>query len=83
MSPTSVASASPQRSSSTPVLLAESPGAPAAAMLAARRHGVLTRVLRGVALQISPPFVVTEDELATIVDGVAAGVREAVAAVRV
>ncbi len=63
-----------------PVLLAESPGAPAAAMLAARRHGVLTRVLRGVALQISPPFVVTEDELARIVDGVAAGVREGAAA---
>lgn len=63
-------------------LLAESPGAPAAAMLAARREGVLTRVLRGVALQISPPFVVTEDELAAIVNGVAAGVRAAAAAAR-
>jgi putrescine aminotransferase len=58
-------------------LLARSPGAPASAMMAARRHGVLTRVLRGVALQISPPFVVTVDELGTIVDGVAAGIREA------
>lgn len=65
-----------------PGLLAESPGAPAAAMLAARRHGVLSRVLRGVALQISPPFVVTEGELASIVDAVAAGVREASAGVR-
>ena len=55
------------------------PAAPADGMLAARRHGVITRVLRGVALQISPPFVVTEDELAAIVDGIAAGVREAVA----
>ena len=61
-----------------PSLLAESPGAAAAAMIATRRHGVLSRVLRGVALQISPPFVVTEDELAAIVDGVAAGIREAV-----
>ena len=63
-----------------PGLLARSPGAPATAMLEARRHGVLTRVLRGVALQISPPFVVTEEELATIVNGVAAGVRAAVRA---
>jgi adenosylmethionine-8-amino-7-oxononanoate aminotransferase len=64
-------------------LLASDPGAPAATVLAARGHGVLTRALRGVALQISPPFVVTEDELAGIVDGIAAGVREAVAAARV
>ncbi len=32
----------------------------------ARARGVLVRGLRGVALQISPPFVVTEDELATL-----------------
>ena len=63
-------------------LVAERPTAPAEAMMAARRQGVLTRALRGVALQISPPFVVTEDELATIVDGIAAGVRETTAAVR-
>ena len=58
-----------------PELLAEHPGAPATAMMAARRHGVLTRVLRGVALQISPPFVVTEEELTRMVDGVAAAVK--------
>jgi adenosylmethionine-8-amino-7-oxononanoate aminotransferase len=57
-------------------LLTENPGAPAAAMLAARRHGVLTRALRGVALQISPPFTVTVEELGTIVDGVSSGIRE-------
>jgi len=62
-------------------VLEANPGAPMAAVLAARRHGVLTRALRGVALQISPPLVVTEDELAAIVDAVAAGVREAVATV--
>jgi adenosylmethionine-8-amino-7-oxononanoate aminotransferase len=61
-------------------LIAANPAAPAAAVIAARRNGVLTRVVRGVALQISPPFVTTEDELAAMVDGIAAGVREAVAA---
>jgi adenosylmethionine-8-amino-7-oxononanoate aminotransferase len=60
-------------------VLEANPGAPMAAVLAARQHGVLTRALRGVALQISPPLVVAEDELATIVDAVAAGVRAAVA----
>ncbi len=62
-----------------PALLAASPGAPAAAVLEARRHGVLTRALRGVALQLSPPFVVTPDELEEIVAGVTAGVRAAAA----
>jgi putrescine aminotransferase len=66
-----------------PAVLAADPGAAAAAVLAARRNGVVTRVLRGVALQLSPPFVVTEDELAAMVDGVAAGVREATTAARV
>jgi adenosylmethionine-8-amino-7-oxononanoate aminotransferase len=55
------------------------PAAPMAAVLAARRHGVLTRALRGVALQISPPLVVSEDELVAIVSAVTAGVRAAVA----
>ena len=32
----------------------------------AMEYGVLTRALTGSALQISPPFTVTEDELATI-----------------
>jgi adenosylmethionine-8-amino-7-oxononanoate aminotransferase len=32
---------------------------------AARARGVLVRGIRGVALQISPPFVITEEELAT------------------
>ena len=45
-------------------LLAEHPVAGAAVVITARKHGVLTRLLRGVALQVSPPFVVTEDELA-------------------
>jgi putrescine aminotransferase len=63
-------------------LLSANPAAPMAAVVAARGHGVLTRALRGVALQISPPFVVTEDELATIAGALSAGVRAAVAASR-
>src|SRR6187551_1230336 len=55
-------------------LLAASPAAGPATVLAARRHGVISRLLRGVALQISPPLVVTEDELAQIVDGIGAAV---------
>ena len=63
-----------------PDLLASTPTAGPAAMAAARRHGVITRVLRGVALQISPPLVVTEDELVAMVSGVAAAVEETVGA---
>ncbi len=36
-------------------------------VLAIRDRGVITRLLRGVALQISPPFVITEAEIAQIV----------------
>jgi putrescine---pyruvate transaminase len=61
-------------------LVAASPGAPAEAVLAAREQGVITRALRGVALQISPPLVVTEDELASIVAGIEAAVRSVAAA---
>jgi len=46
------------------------------ANIAARRHGVISRALRGVALQLSPPFVSTPDELQAMVDGIAAGIRE-------
>ena len=63
-----------------PDLLASDPTAGPAAVAAARRRGVITRALRGVALQISPPFVVTKDELAAMVAGVAAAVEETVGA---
>lgn len=42
------------------------PGLGARLVAAAREHGVITRLLRGVALQVSPPFVITEEELARI-----------------
>jgi putrescine---pyruvate transaminase len=61
-------------------LLAAHPTAPIAVVSAARAHGVISRALRGVALQISPPFVVREDELEAIVRGIGAAVEETVAA---
>jgi putrescine aminotransferase len=42
------------------------PGKLAQVVDEARARGVLLRGLRGVALQISPPFVITEDEIATL-----------------
>jgi adenosylmethionine-8-amino-7-oxononanoate aminotransferase len=57
-----------------PDLLAERPTAADEVALAARRNGVLTRVLRGVAFQLSPAFVSTDDELRTMVASVAAAV---------
>jgi adenosylmethionine-8-amino-7-oxononanoate aminotransferase len=61
-------------------LLSAHPSAGVAIVTAARRHGVVTRALRGVALQVSPPLVVTEDELRAIVGGIAEAVEETVAA---
>ena len=57
-------------------LLAADPGLPERAVVAALRHGVATRVLRGHALQISPPFVITETEITTMVDGLGAELDE-------
>ncbi len=61
-------------------LLAEHPTVGLAVVGAARERGVLSRFLRGVALQISPPLVVTQDELATIVGGIGDAVQDVVAA---
>jgi putrescine---pyruvate transaminase len=49
----------------------DDPGLVSRLVLEARTHGVLTRALRGVALQVSPPFVVTEQEIADIAGGIA------------
>jgi putrescine aminotransferase len=59
--------------------LAADPGAPEVVVAALRRHGILTRVLRGVALQVSPPFVITEDEIRGMVDGFEAALAEVAA----
>jgi putrescine aminotransferase len=61
-------------------LLAADPGLPERAVVAALRHGVATRVLRGHALQISPPFVISEAEIDTMVDGLAAALEDVAAA---
>jgi putrescine---pyruvate transaminase len=42
------------------------PGLGARLVADIRDRGVITRLLRGVALQVSPPFVITEDELGRI-----------------
>ncbi len=61
-------------------MLSAHPTAGAQIVLAARRRGVLTRLLRGAALQISPPFVVTEAEIGEIAGAVEAALREVVPA---
>jgi putrescine---pyruvate transaminase len=48
-------------------------------VLAAREHGVITRLLRGVALQVSPPFVITETELGQIAGAFAAALDDVAA----
>jgi len=48
-------------------------------VLAVRERGVLTRLLRGIALQVSPPFVITEQEIARIAEAVAGALDEVTA----
>jgi putrescine---pyruvate transaminase len=43
----------------------------------AREHGVLTRALRGSALQISPPFVITPQQIEAVVDGLRRALEDA------
>ena len=45
---------------------------------AVRDRGVITRLLRGVALQISPPFVITEAELGRIAEALAGAFDEVI-----
>jgi adenosylmethionine-8-amino-7-oxononanoate aminotransferase len=61
-----------------PSLLAADAGLPERVVSAALRHGVATRVLRGHALQVSPPFVITEAEITTMVDGLGAALEDVV-----
>jgi putrescine---pyruvate transaminase len=49
-----------------PAARAADPGLPARLVTAIRERGVITRLLRGIALQVSPPFVITEAELGQI-----------------
>jgi putrescine aminotransferase len=58
------------------------PGLAPRLVAAIRDRGVITRLLRGMALQVSPPFVITEDELGQISDVFRAALDEASAARR-
>jgi adenosylmethionine-8-amino-7-oxononanoate aminotransferase len=55
-----------------PEARAADPGLGARLVAAIRQRGVITRLLRGVALQVSPPFVITEAEIAQIAEVFAA-----------
>ncbi len=50
---------------------AADPGLGPRLVTAIRERGVITRLLRGVALQVSPPFVITEDEIGRIAEAFA------------
>jgi adenosylmethionine-8-amino-7-oxononanoate aminotransferase len=54
-----------------PALLADDPGLTDRVTLRARDHGVLTRTLVGGGLQISPPLVITREELDEVASGLA------------
>ena len=58
------------------------PGLAPRLVAAIRDRGVITRLLRGMALQVSPPFVITEDELGQISEVFRAALDEASAARR-
>jgi adenosylmethionine-8-amino-7-oxononanoate aminotransferase len=55
---------------------AADPGLAPRLVAAIRERGVITRLLRGTALQISPPFVITEAEIGTIAEAFAAALDE-------
>jgi putrescine---pyruvate transaminase len=63
-----------------PDRLAADPGIPARVVGAALRHGVATRILRGHALHLSPAFTITDGEIDTLVDGLAAALEDVAAA---
>jgi putrescine---pyruvate transaminase len=56
---------------------AADPGLGPRLVAAIRERGVITRLLRGVALQVSPPFVITEAEIAQIAETFAAALDAA------
>jgi putrescine---pyruvate transaminase len=55
------------------------PGLPARLVADIRERGVITRLLRGLALQLSPPFVITEAEIGQIAETFAAALDAAAA----
>ena len=53
-----------------PEVLEKEPTTPDKVVAAALGHGVASRVLRAHAIHISPPFVITEDQIDRMVDGI-------------
>jgi putrescine---pyruvate transaminase len=53
-----------------PEVLEKDPATPDRVVAASLQHGVASRVLRAHAIHISPPFVITEDQIDSMVDGI-------------
>jgi putrescine---pyruvate transaminase len=53
-----------------PAVIEKDPATPDKVVAAALRHGVASRVLRAHAIHISPSFVITEDQIDRMVDGI-------------
>jgi putrescine aminotransferase len=64
-----------------PEVLAANPGFADKVSVRSRENGVITRALRGVGLQFSPPFVTTPEQLHAMAEGMSAGIREMTALV--
>ena len=62
-----------------PAVLERDPTAPDKVVAAALQHGVATRVLRAHAIHISPPFVITEDQIDAMVDGIGNAIEDVAA----
>ena len=65
-----------------PEVLEKDPSTPEKVVAASLRHGVASRVLRAHAIHISPPFVITEDQIDSMVEGIGNALED-VAAVAV
>ena len=61
-----------------PEAAAEDPGLPDRVLEGLRRHGVLTRVLFGNAIQVSPPFVMTDSQVTELAEAIRAALDDAV-----
>ncbi len=63
-----------------PEVLERDATAPDKVIAAALRHGVASRVLRGHAIHVSPPFVITEDQIDRMVDAIGNALEDVAAA---
>jgi adenosylmethionine-8-amino-7-oxononanoate aminotransferase len=63
-----------------PEVLEKDPTAVEKVIAAALNHGVASRVLRGHAVHISPPFVIREDQIDAMVDGIGNALEDVAAA---